>query len=1165
MKTFCLRFLILIFTFPALTGNLNSTPSENFSSINSTLDFLPLPFIKSQTKLNGNNVDTWFQNTGTLNQDIRVTNSPGLMWPKGSSRFAVFTSGLSIGAFVNGSVRQAAASYAGEYAPGYVLNGIALTDSRFRIYSVKKGDNPISNPDYASWTDMIPFGAPYDDVNNNGSYEPGIDIPGIKNAAQTIFLCMTDGFRERHSVGEGFGGGTAPLFAEVHVTAWCYDSDPLKDVQFINWVVINKSSFNWERAYFTFVSDVDLGDASDDYIGSDTLRELGYGYNADNTDGFGNPPSYGINPPAVGTGFLNSATIYTGNQNDFVLRTIPPGSSNTIIKRGYRELGMSSIVHFGSGPICEDDPSTPMEAYNLGMGLKKDRTPWINPENLSRTRICYPGDPATISGWSERGTNGDPNRARVWNCGGALIGPIQNSPPGDRRYLMSSGDSLLTVAPGDTQNIVMSQLIARGFSNLGSITRLRKLTDVTRAQYLSDYASNPVLPLPNVNANTKEIGNKGRSEITITWDNSSESYLILDTLTQSVSDSSYLKFEGYQIVELSRFTDSIPDFNKPTTVTDKIRLLKIYDIIDTIGAVIDTLPSGITINGIEQLLPYFVVPFNTALAPAGFPNTGIFRSLSLTKTAFPEEHNGNSDFISGHQYKFAVIPYAYRTNAQVKEERKIIFGNGMGSIISVIPQASLAGSDFTLHNGDTLNTNRKDLGVMPIIIDQNVLKTALYRVVFNSPDTSYNILRSENKGITFDTISKNKKYYNAPLGVSAPDDSSVLIDGILFKVQKMLNKGVIRDSTVSRDSTQARYNGWQYLPFENRYLKSVDSLGAGLGSFSRPFQSRMMGISFPGARTYSGMGSVLPAERLKKIVIEFSDTADGQKAYRYLNRSLLPPEDPSFVPFIIRTGPQFYYQDMRKVPFKVYEITDASDSTAPNKRQINCAFLETNDSLFATVNGQRVEVGKGKIDGKWDPTTFKTGGLEHLYIFNSDYSDSANSFYTTKNLRTQQNTFDIMYVWCPKKINSASNFKSGDKFYIYPYTVTRPVQATGTELSYEVSSIAPTLGNSELASTRNDLEKIRAVPNPFYGFNDAQVIENRYITFTRLPVTCTIKIFTLSGNIVEKISKANDESFVIWDLKNFDNGNLASGVYIALIEAPGIGEKFIKLAVFTSE
>ena len=154
-------------------------------------------------------------------------------------------------AYVNNRLLMASAMYEGEYEPGYVKindgSSVAQTDSRFHIYKVKRGDNAGNNQDWLNWGLMVPYGAPFIDVNHNGTYEPLIDTPGVKDAEQTLFVCLTDGFLETHLVGEGFGGGTAPMFNEVHFTAWCYNTSYLSDVQFMKWDVINRNIYPWNR------------------------------------------------------------------------------------------------------------------------------------------------------------------------------------------------------------------------------------------------------------------------------------------------------------------------------------------------------------------------------------------------------------------------------------------------------------------------------------------------------------------------------------------------------------------------------------------------------------------------------------------------------------------------------------------------------------------------------------------------------------------------------------------------------------------------------------------------------------------------------------------------------------------------------------------------------
>ena len=69
----------------------------------------------------------------------------------------------------------------------------------------------------------------------------------------------------------------------------------------------------------------------------------------------------------------------------------------------------------------------------------------------------------------------------------------------------------------------------------------------------------------------------------------------------------------------------------------------------------------------------------------------------------------------------------------------------------------------------------------------------------------------------------------------------------------------------------------------------------------------------------------------------------------------------------------------------------------------------------------------------------------------------------------------------------------------------------------------------------------------------------------RLPEVCTIKIYTLNGDLINTINKDNTTSDQQWNLRTFEDVPVASGMYIALIDAPGIGQKIIKLAIFTSQ
>lgn len=1093
----------------------------------------PRAVIKAQSPLEANDIRSFIWNTGVFNQDLRTNNTPGFEWVKGTGKFAIFTTGLSLGALYEGSLRMANASYNGEYAPGTIEGGNLVNDSRFKIYNVKAGDNQFTNPDYANWGLMVPYGAPYVDVDNNGSFDVTVDIPGIKDAGQTLFVCLTDADPSNHTPSEGFGGGTAPLMAEVRLTAWAYSSPGLEKIQFIQWVVINKSPAVWNATHFGIVCDPDLGDATDDYIGCDIPKNMAFCYNADNNDGDGAGVSYGANPPASGMDYFISPIVPTGDPNDVVVIHPSPGSPDSIVKTGYKEIGLTSFVYFtntgSSGPPCEQDPGNAPEAYNYLKGVKQDGTPWINNVTGQTTKFCYPGDPENPNGdWTEF-------QGRVENCNGSPTGTVTTpTPPGDRRFIFNSGAEDFTVNPLDTQYIVLAQFVARGTNNLNSVTQLKDLDATAQTVFDLNFKVIPPPPAPQVTVNNTPNSTLGTVDITLTWGDISESYEFNDQLFNSGT----YKFQGYEIYEIRKDLNNLPDLMDPRSDKSGISLIAIYDKKDGVGLIQDSLKMGFSNNGEEQFGYFSVVPAYPLPVTPGFPNTGLSRRITFSSTRYLGV-NGNSDkFVYGNTYKFAVVAYAYNADSTALRGGKIIRNSLSAQVITYTPEAPVAGSQFTFKNGDTLNTNRRDLGVMPIVVNQGAVRDAKYRIQFGGNDTTYSIYRTLD-GANFDLLKGNLKFTNySPANNTTADDSSRIFDGILFKVQKIRststapsgtylgNTGVIRDPELSRDSIQTRYRGWEYVgnnPFDSTNYKPGN----------RAWQSRSMSISYPQRNNYVAVRSLLNPEDLRNVKIVFTGYGNGQQAYRYLATSVSA----------------YQYQDMREVPFKVYEI-DPNDGT-PTERQVNCAFLEFPD---------------GAQDNKWEPTADSLGGKEVLYIFRSDYSATPTTPYTTVNLFLGMNTVDVMYVWAPRLKQAGVLWNTGDQFTIYPYTVTRPDVSAGNPLFYDVDTRAPIIGSTSIASQNNSLADVKVVPNPYYGYNTLETsTSGRFVTFRNLPKEVNIKLYSLNGDLVKVLSKKDDNSTLRWDLNNQSDVPVASGIYIALIDAPGIGARSIKLAIFTPE
>ena len=107
------------------------------------------------------------------------------------------------------------------------------------------------------------------------------------------------------------------------------------------------------------------------------------------------------------------------------------------------------------------------------------------------------------------------------------------------------------------------------------------------------------------------------------------------------------------------------------------------------------------------------------------------------------------------------------------------------------------------------------------------------------------------------------------------------------------------------------------------------------------------------------------------------------------------------------------------------------------------------------------------------------------------------------------------------------------------------------------------------SKAESDLNNISVVPNPYVGAASWEPITTevgrgeRRIYFMHLPNECTINIYTLSGKLVDTIvhSSTVADGQVGWDLVSKDGMDIAYGIYVFHVDAPGIGEKIGKFAV----
>jgi hypothetical protein len=135
---------------------------------------------------------------------------------------------------------------------------------------------------------------------------------------------------------------------------------------------------------------------------------------------------------------------------------------------------------------------------------------------------------------------------------------------------------------------------------------------------------------------------------------------------------------------------------------------------------------------------------------------------------------------------------------------------------------------------------------------------------------------------------------------------------------------------------------------------------------------------------------------------------------------------------------------------------------------------------------------------------------------------------------------------------------------VYQLRLIRPL-GEGDVFTFRThgQSVDPAAAKSAFATTPY------VVPNPYVEaasfepapFNVTGRGERR-IEFRGLPSSCTIRIYTVRGDLVQTLRHDNSfAGFVPWNLRTKDNLEVAPGLYIFHVDAPGIGTHVGKFAI----
>lgn len=506
--------------------------------------------------------------------------------------------------------------------------------------------------------------APFYDADGSGDYNPetGGDYPKYDLTGEVDCRTTRDirlfgdetlwwVFNDKGNIHTETGADAIGM--EIRSQAFAFaTNDEINNMTFYNYELINRGSFTLTNTYFAQWVDPDLGFATDDFVGCDVMRGLGYCYNGVAVDGSGGPQHYGANPPAVGIDFFEGPY----QDNDGIDNAKGIGPNEALNGLGYGDgiidnerFGMRRFIYHnnsgGGGNPSQTDPSTGTDYYNYLRGIWLDNTVMCyggsgHPSGGGNASVpaqfMFPGDTDPL-GW---GTNGNIQAPWTEESSGNV--------PYDRRFMQSAGP--FTLDAGAVNDITVGAVWARATSGgaFASVEKLRLVDDKAQALFQNCFKvlNGPDAPDVSVIELDRElilaISNRPTSN------NYNEQYEEVDPFIISPPGETYdsiFRFEGYQIFQVKDATVSVADLHDP----DKARLVAQCDVenYDSLG------------NPIDQLVNFEFsddLGANIPVEEVNGENKGIRHTFQILNDEFA---TGDRRLVNHKKYYYIAIAYAY--------------------------------------------------------------------------------------------------------------------------------------------------------------------------------------------------------------------------------------------------------------------------------------------------------------------------------------------------------------------------------------------------------------------------------------------------------------------------------------------------------------------------
>ncbi|MEN8191205.1 MAG: hypothetical protein ABFS12_00210 [Bacteroidota bacterium] len=963
------------------------------------------------------------------------------------------------------------------------------------------------------------------------------------------------------------------LGLDMEVRILQFNNSLAEDIMFLVYQISNASDKKIEEAYFGMHGDPHVGGPADyaddkaDFIDpfgnsihlngvNQRARSMVYAWDGDGVGDAGRSPGY------FGWKFLESpsnAVDLIDNDDDGITDESPDNSSGEFIDGESIPLntGISDVAKYtaiygkprprwsgdedgdwdlekddigidGIGPESENYPGpdygegdgVPSQGWELNGTIGDERTPgskWAGSELNYGLRDISESDQIGLSSFhAATYTNSDPNVPRndplMWEwLSSDTISTDQEllNNPGDNIFNFGTGP--LSLEQGESQRFSMTILFGNNVDHL--LLNAETSTRILESDYR--FAKPPTKP------NLSVVPGDGR--VTLYWDDASEKSF--DPFIRTFD------FQGYKI-----YRSQDPTFSDVKTITDGLGNPFIGKGIAQFD-VVDSLEGFHPIEYVGRGVKYYIGS-----------NSGLVHEYVDSNVTNGVTYYYALAAYDGGSEKFSIPPTETQTIIDVDPvTSELTFDVNTGI---ATPMKSTSGySDAEAGTGGIPDQITGDAtgSLVVKIVEPTKVQDRIFTIEFEEVDI-YNVYDStgvEESFVSKDTVFVNLSKENIKTSsVEVTDESGNVIDQSQYIIKE--DQGKIRGNNSGDLTSNQKFNiKYNYYPVFNSTL--IDSSDANPAFDGQRIFVQNHPLDLDESRCEwdeESETNVRDSVLWSKSNANYPGTphvqyrADWEVRWLDYTDTL---EDGSWAngdsAFIIPSN------SLTSVPFNIVNISEVDDQG----NYVKGNFL---------IN----EIGYPNENGKWD-------WGEPLLLRPTDAPGATVSYFLQFDLRPDT-LASIDTTWIDDSTFVADTTinkyepvypKEGD---IYHVRTSKPFEV-GDLYRYEAKA-----AEYKPKLAEETLDEIFVVPNPYVVYSDFETPGrlpgqrgDKKLKFKNLPPECTIRIYTIIGELVSVIEKNDNTSTAAWDLLSDEGHRVAYGVYIYHVEVPDVGDKIGRFGV----